>query len=174
MDACGFILISFCYSVSTNLPADKIFINMVSVSLWMTGTLPTALVGFWLIKDVGLMVATFLYVRQNTAVGKAVTDPLTTPLKVTPTLVSKVNTGLQFVTLSLGIVQPALAAALLADDMDTSLSLVWHALAGPVLPVLCWVTGFTSLVTVASYALGYSAFSVSDNAKNNDITNTKD
>ena len=68
--------------------ADKILINVLSVSLWYTGTLPTPLVGLWLVRDVVLMTATYRYVRAHTAAGLSVLDPLTTPLQVNPTTIS--------------------------------------------------------------------------------------
>jgi cardiolipin synthase len=126
--------------------ADKILINVLSLSLWYNGTLPTALVGLWLAKDVGLSVGAYSYVSRNTAQGKPVMDPLTTPLKVNPTVTSKVNTGLQFATLSLGILLPTYPG-------------VENGLMG-----LCWLTGLTTIASGFSY-LGYSAFTESGNPR---------
>lgn len=124
--------------------ADKVLINVLSVSLWYTGTLPTPLVGLWMLKDVTLMTATYRYVARNTGKGMDVTDPLTVPLKVNPTLTSKLNTALQFATLSVGIVHPLYPP--LAEGLTA----------------LCWVTGGTTLASVFSY-VGYSAFTESGN-----------
>ena len=132
---------------------------MLAVSLWVTGTLPAALVGLWLAKDVGLMTATYRHVAQNTLVGESVLD---TPLQVHPTTISKVNTCLQFTTLALGIGHPALvelaATSALADPTTTG-GLIVTALAGPTLPALCWVTGVTTVASLGSYVMGGSAFS---------------
>jgi len=130
--------------------ADKLLINILSVSLWVNGTLPTPVVGLWLLKDVVLMTATVIHVKSNTAKGLAVADPVTTPLKVQPTNISKINTALQFVTLAVGIVHPVAAAA-----AESALLVV--VLPEYVLPALCWLTGATTLASLGSY-LGHSAF----------------
>jgi cardiolipin synthase len=126
--------------------ADKILINVLSLSLWYNGALPTVLVGLWLAKDVGLTVGAYSYVARNTLQGKPVMDPLTTPLKVNPTVMSKVNTGLQFATLSLGILLPI------------------HPGVESGLVSLCWLTGLTTIASGFSY-LGYSAFTESGNPR---------
>ena len=159
--------------------ADKILINVLSLSLWYTGTLPTPLVAVWLLKDAVLMTATYRYVAQQTSTARQqqqrvqesqessppqepppsppesrptndtnpddyyVVDPLTVPLKVNPTLTSKINTALQFVTLSVGIVHPLV-------PLPEALTL------------LCWTTGATTLASAFSY-VGYSAFTDSGN-----------
>jgi len=141
--------------------ADKILINVLSVSLWVTGTLPTPLVALWLAKDVALMTATYRYVQTRTKAGHAVSDPITTPLQVNPTTIAKVNTALQFGTLALAIVHPAL-------QVGVDASVVMQVLAGPALPALCWVTGATSLGSFASYAFtNHAAFVEVVKPKNN-------
>lgn len=86
--------------------ADKVIINVLAASLWHNGILPTPLVTLWLARDVAFMAVTYIYVRSNTGQGNWVADPITTPLKVEPTNISKINTGLQFLTLSIGLLQP--------------------------------------------------------------------
>lgn len=86
--------------------ADKLLINVLSLSLWYADILPTPLICLWLARDVGLMAATYLYVRSETKSGNWVVDPVTTPFKVEPTNISKVNTAFQFLTLSAGLLQP--------------------------------------------------------------------
>jgi phosphatidylglycerophosphate synthase len=86
--------------------ADKVLINVLSLSLWYADILPTPLICLWLARDVGLMVATYLYVRSETKSGNWVVDPMTTPFKVEPTKISKVNTSFQFLTLIFGLLQP--------------------------------------------------------------------
>jgi cardiolipin synthase (CMP-forming) len=124
--------------------ADKVIINVLSVSLCYTGTLPTPLVALWLVRDAGLTVGTYLYVARNTSSGQGVMDPWTTPLKVNPTVTSKVNTALQFATLSFAILAP------LYPGLEMALT------------TLCWGTGLTTVASGFSY-LGYSAFSASGN-----------
>jgi len=163
--------------VCVYVPADKILINVLSVSLWITGTLPTALMGLWLVRDVALMTATYRYVQSHTQAGKAVMDPLTTPLQVNPTTISKVNTALQFVTLAVGIVHPAvmeLSAAAATDSSSTNA--VVEFLAGPALPALCWTTGATTIGSFASYAFtNHAAFTevVRNQTNDGDDNNAK-
>jgi hypothetical protein len=124
-------------------------INALSVSLWVTGTLPTPLVGLWLIRDVGLVTATWMYVKRAQKDATVdLLDPVHSPIHIQPTTISKVNTALQFVTLAAGIVvqQPAEAGSTLAF------------LADPVVPALCWITGGTTVASALSY-VGHSAFS---------------
>jgi len=126
--------------------ADKIIINVLAASLWYNNILPTPLVSLWLLRDVAFMVGTYIYVRSNTGKGQWVADPVTTPLKVEPTMISKVNTGLQFLTLSIGLLQPI------------------YALVPPeALVLLCWLTGGTTIASIFSYA-GMSAFTNSGNS----------
>jgi cardiolipin synthase len=86
--------------------ADKALINVLAVSLWYVHILPAPLVLLWGLRDVGLVVGSYLHVQQNTSQGKWVIDPVTTPLQVQPTTISKVNTALQFLTLSVALIQP--------------------------------------------------------------------
>jgi cardiolipin synthase len=122
------------------LAADKLLINVLSVSLWIHGTLPTPLVTVWFIKDVVLLVGCYLYVKQNTQLGAFVIDPVTTPLQVQPTTISKMNTALQFGTIAIAICHP-----------------VFPIYDGTVLKTLCWVTGATTIASLGSY-YGHSAF----------------
>jgi len=115
--------------------ADKIIINVLSISLCYQGILPVELVGLWLARDIGLLGATYFYVfsSQTTKV-----DPLTIPLKVEPTMTGKVNTVLQFLTLGVGIVHPIY-------PMETALL------------SMTWITGATTIASGMSY-MDFSAF----------------
>jgi hypothetical protein len=88
----------------------------------VNGTLPTALVGLWLIRDVILMIATHQFVAQHTNPGMAVMDPVTVPIRVIPTTLSKINTAFQFITLVVGIVAipPPIMAVAVSSTTDTS------------------------------------------------------
>lgn len=86
--------------------ADKILINVLSVSLWYSDILPTPLILLWLGRDVVLMGATYFMVSNKTKSDQFVVDPLSTPLKVEPTNISKLNTAFQFLTLGVGLLQP--------------------------------------------------------------------
>jgi cardiolipin synthase len=104
--------------------ADKILINVLSVSLWHTAVLPTPLVVVWLGRDVALCIGTtYLYLNSS--------DKEKAP-QVHPTTISKINTTLQFVTLFYGIVTPLYPA---------------HE----TLNALCWITGATTCASMASY-----------------------
>lgn len=86
--------------------ADKIMVNALAASLWQVSLLPGPIVGIWLARDVGLIVTSFAAVSRATKKGNYVINPATTPLKVEPTMISKVNTVLQFLTISGGMAQP--------------------------------------------------------------------
>jgi cardiolipin synthase (CMP-forming) len=86
--------------------ADKIFINVLAGSLWYISILPTPLVILWLARDVALIYGAASYVRSHSDNAAHAYDPTVTPLKVTPTTLSKLNTALQFTTVGLGIVSP--------------------------------------------------------------------
>lgn len=89
--------------------ADKLLINVVAVSLCYTEVLPVPLIALWAMRDVGLCIGTYVVVSGRTKEGNFVIDPGTTPLQISATTISKINTGLQFLTLSLGVVQPVYA-----------------------------------------------------------------
>ena len=91
--------------------ADKIVINVLSLSLWYSDILPTPLIVLWLGRDVALTGATYLYVSAQTKAGRFVVDPVRTPLKVEPTTISKINTVFQFLTLGVGMLQPGVCGA---------------------------------------------------------------
>jgi phosphatidylglycerophosphate synthase len=86
--------------------ADKIFINVLAGSLWYISILPTPLVVLWLARDVALIYGAASYVRSHSDNAAHAYDPTVTPLKVNPTMLSKLNTALQFTTVGLGIVSP--------------------------------------------------------------------
>lgn len=125
--------------------ADKVLINIVAVSLWYVDILPTPLVALWFLRDLGLAVGTYMHVAQATEKGTWVIDPVTTPLQVSPTSTSKANTGLQFLTISVALVQPVF------DVVDPGL-----------LQSLCWLTGATTILSTLSY-INYNAFIESGN-----------
>lgn len=121
--------------------ADKFIINVLSASLWYVSLLPGPIVALWLVRDVGLLSTAYMFVANRTEPGKPVMDPSRTPLKVTPTFVSKVNTVLQFATISAGMAQPLFG-------------LPEEAVLG-----LCWVTAGTTVASGLSYLGGGSMVS---------------
>ena len=86
--------------------ADKIMINGLALSLGYVEILPAPLVMLWLARDVGLSVGTYWLVKSTKKEGEYTIDPGMTALKVEPSTISKVNTGLQFLTLGAGLIQP--------------------------------------------------------------------
>ena len=66
-------------------------------------------------------------------------DPLTVPIKVQPTLTSKVNTALQFAVLAMATIHPLY-------NLE------------PYLGYLCWTTAGTTILALTSY-MGYRGFS---------------
>ena len=84
---------------------DKVIINILAFSLYSQSIIPLWAAGLWLARDIGLITTTYWFVRNQTdlKVDQAVIDPGRTPLKVKPTMISKVNTVLQFATIGGGI-----------------------------------------------------------------------
>jgi cardiolipin synthase len=120
--------------------ADKLLINVLSLSLWHVNILPTPLIVLWLARDVGLMVATYTLVRSQTKSGDWVVDPVTTPFQVEPTNISKVNTALQFLTILFGLLQPPLDYYIPSGALEGT----------------CWITGATTIASGYSYIGGAS------------------
>jgi len=118
--------------------ADKFMVNTLAVSLWYTALLPGPMVGIWLARDVGLIATSFVFVANRTKGDEFVMNPSTTPLKVQPSMISKVNTVLQFLTISSGMAQPLL-------ELEPSIVLG-----------LCWITGGTTILSGLGYVGGES------------------
>jgi cardiolipin synthase (CMP-forming) len=117
--------------------ADKVLINGLAVSLWYVNILPTPLIVLWATKDVLLLSGTAWYLHQEQHTINFLSNSIATkPLTVTPSLLGKVNTGLQFTTLLVGILTPV------------------TVLPPTLLPGLCWVTGATTIGSVLSYTGG--------------------
>lgn len=134
--------------------ADKVFISSLSLTLWYTETLPGALVGLWVARDVGIVFSVYYLVKQETlkklgsgnTTNYAVMDPQNTPLKVQASLLSKINTSLQIGLIALGIAGEVPAVEIDADLMS----------------FLCWVTAGTTIGSTIGY-FGGSAFRKSGN-----------
>jgi phosphatidylglycerophosphate synthase len=160
--------------------ADKIFINSIAVSLWYAPMplIPGPVVALWLMKDVVLMGATYQYVAARTEPGRPVMDPVSTPLQVSPTTTSKVNTVLQFSVLMLALMVGGESAssgavdlinmttAMVPNSSNSSLLSVaegqlYDLFSGELhrmLPPLCTFSAITTIASMTSY-LGFSAFS---------------
>lgn len=146
--------------------ADKVLVNSMAVTLWWTGTLPGALVGLWLVRDVVMVGAVYSMVRlrsikeaekagrsdkgdtiQRNNKKIAVMDPRQTPLKVEASTLSKVNTTLQIGLIALGISGDLIFVGGLHEG---------------VMPVLCWMTAGTTILSSVGY-LDFSAMKKSGN-----------
>ena len=107
--------------------ADKILINTVATALGIVGTLPVPLVALWWAKDVLLIGGTYRRIRAVRPQAQRlwhVLDPLRIPLSIEPTLLSKVNTAGQFVTLAVALVDPTNATVLPGLEMGTAVTTV--------------------------------------------------
>ena len=115
----GYIARRFNYStvLGTYLDpfADKMLIGVMSITLWYTEALPSALVGLWIVRDIGMFSSAYWMVRTETmkrsrnnkdpekSESIAIMNPTNTPLKVEANFLSKVNTTLQVGLIALGI-----------------------------------------------------------------------
>jgi len=117
--------------------ADKVLINSVAVSLCYCGILPTPLIFIWASKDVILLGGMGFYLlKDQRTINFFHNSVATKPLTVTPSMLGKINTGLQFATLAVGILTPVIPYYLSESFLLQS---------------LCLVTGTSSIVTVISY-----------------------
>ena len=90
--------------------ADKAFLNALGISLCYSGVLPTPLVTVWVTKDILLLSGTawFLY-KKHGNISILSNSVAKEPLKVTPSMIAKVNTTLQFSTLVAGLLFPVVS-----------------------------------------------------------------
>jgi cardiolipin synthase len=87
--------------------ADKAFVNTLGISLWYSGILPTPLIVLWATKDVMLLSGTAWYLYQKHGSVSFLNNSIAKePLKVTPSMLAKINTTLQFSTLMVGLISP--------------------------------------------------------------------
>ena len=87
--------------------ADKAFVNTLGISLWYSGILPTPLIFLWATKDIMLLSGTAWYLYQKHGSVSFVNNSISNePLQVTPSMIAKVNTTLQFSTLVVGLISP--------------------------------------------------------------------
>lgn len=141
--------------------ADKILINSISFSLSYVDILPWWSSGLWFGRDLLLVGMSYrLAAIAARGRGHAVADPSQTPLKVSPTMISKVNTLFQFgtigVALSLGAV----------GEIGYSLSLGYATFG--LVESLTYVTASTTILSGLSYVDGKSMIK-SGNSKDEEI-----
>jgi len=118
--------------------ADKFFISVISCTMWYVDILPGALVGLWIVRDVGIVGSVYWLVQKETVRMRdsdttsesnnnhqqqfAVMDPTNTPLKVRASMLSKINTTLQIGLIALGIASEVPFINISPDLMTT---LIW-------------------------------------------------
>ncbi len=84
--------------------ADKILINSIAFSLSYVSIIPYWSFALWFGRDVLLVGMSYRAARiAARGRGHAVADPERTPLKIQPTMISKVNTVMQFGTIGVGL-----------------------------------------------------------------------
>uniref|UniRef100_A0A0N4ZQY9 cardiolipin synthase (CMP-forming) n=1 Tax=Parastrongyloides trichosuri TaxID=131310 RepID=A0A0N4ZQY9_PARTI len=120
--------------------ADKFLISVLFVSLTYTSLIPWQLTGLVLTRDISLIVGGFIkryQILQKPITFKRFFDPSTDPVRMLPTLMSKINT-----TLQLSLVAFSLAAP------------VFNFTNHPALTALCWATAYTTLHSGLQYIGG--------------------
>mmetsp|Transcript_16626 Transcript_16626/g.31493 ORF Transcript_16626/g.31493 Transcript_16626/m.31493 type:complete len:177 (+) Transcript_16626:357-887(+) len=134
--------------------ADKIFINSIALSLSYSHILPWWCTGLWLGRDViliGMAYRTAAIASKGS--GNNVADPSSTPLKIKPSMMSKVNTLFQFCTIWTGL---GCAAVGYQDVLFSSLVLVHdqHYLSISPMDGLCIATCGTTILSGLGYLDG--------------------
>ncbi len=137
--------------------ADKILINSIALSLAHVDILPLWCAGLWLGRDV-LLIGTGYRMNAIASRGKdhAVMDPSKTTMEVKPTMISKINTVLQFgtIALSLGMATTVPVAAdfhTVQSTIDLGMLGHWNAVQGA-----CYLTSCTTILSGLSYIDGKS------------------
>jgi len=152
--------------------ADKFTITVISICLAYKELLPMDVVSIWILRDIVMMTFTGYYVRKSkqqkltettgkrgdldtrmsiAALSRWAVE--TTPLKVKPSELSKINTTLQFAAMAAGICQP-----------------LFGILTAVQLNYFCWLTAATTVSSSFTY-IGGNAFT---KEANNDETSTND
>ena len=129
--------------------ADKIFINSIAMSLSYNAILPMWSVALWVGRDV-LLIATSFRLAAIAAKGRghAIVDPSRTPLKVTPTMISKINTLFQFGTLGVALSVGAIG------DVGYDLNLGYATIG--LVDASTYITATTTILSGLSYIDGKS------------------
>jgi cardiolipin synthase len=138
--------------------ADKIFINGIALSLSYTNIIPLWCTSLWLGRDVlliGMAYRTAAIASQGS--GNNVVDPASTPLKIKPSMISKVNTLFQFGTIWTGL---GCAALGYQDVFSSSVLLTgggggeWYDWSISPMEGLCIVTCGTTILSGLGYLDG--------------------
>uniref|UniRef100_A0A914XDW6 cardiolipin synthase (CMP-forming) n=1 Tax=Plectus sambesii TaxID=2011161 RepID=A0A914XDW6_9BILA len=117
--------------------ADKLLVSILFLSLTYVNLIPLALTGLIILRDVCLLAAGFIMRYKTLEPPKTIVryfDPSISMMRIKPTGISKINTGLQLILV---------AASLAAPVFD----FVGH----PLLQGLCWLTAGTTLYSGLNY-----------------------
>lgn len=131
--------------------ADKIFINGIAFSLTYSHILPWWCTSLWLGRDViliGMAYRTVALATQGS--GNNVADPSSTPLKIKPLMISKVNTLFQFGTIWTGL---GCMAVGYQDMLFSSMAVVGEWSLSP-MDGLCMVSCGTTVLSGLGYMDG--------------------
>jgi cardiolipin synthase len=137
--------------------ADKIFINSIAISLGVAEIIPLWCSALWLGRDV-LLVGMAYRTAAVASRGKGynVVDPSRTPLKIEPSMISRVNTVLQFGSIWGGVSMAAFG------DISTLGQISLGTLSFTPIEGICYVASGTTVLSGLGYLDG-SAMTKSDN-----------
>ncbi|KAL6254884.1 hypothetical protein P5V15_014226 [Pogonomyrmex californicus] len=124
--------------------ADKLLIGTLFLSLAWVGLIPVPLTCLVITRDVVLVTAASYIRYRSLPPPKTLAryfDPTYATVQLAPTLISKLNTGMQ-----LFLVAGTLAAP------------VYHFIDHPILQYLCYITAFTTIAGGVSYLLSKDTY----------------
>ncbi len=129
--------------------ADKILINSIAISLSYADILPIWSSALWLGRDVILVGMTYrVAAAAAKGMGYAIADPAKTPLKISPTMISKANTMFQFGTIGVALSLGAIC------EVGYSLNFGYSSFG--LVESLSYVTATTTILSGLSYMDGKS------------------
>jgi len=131
--------------------ADKMFINSIAISLGYAEIIPLWCAGLWFGRDVLLIGMAYRTVAIATrGTGHNVADPSKFPLKIEPSMSSKINTVLQFGTISAGLGLAAMGDACVVAPISLGFMSV-----GPI-EGMCYITCGTTVLSGLGYLDGHA------------------
>lgn len=126
--------------------ADKLLIGSLVISMGFGELLPWWLAGTVLFRDVFLLAAGFVIRYISLPPPKTLTryfDATYVTAQLEPTLVSKINTGVQLATIGISLGAP-----------------IWNYIGHPALLGLWYLTGTTTVAAALSYILNKNTFKI--------------
>ncbi len=143
--------------------ADKIFINGIAISLGYANIIPIWCAGVWLGRDV-LLIGMAYRAAAIASEGKGynVADPSRTPLKIEPSMISRINTVLQF-----GTIWAGLGFAAMGGEHSSALGTICvfgGSLTMTPVEVMCYIACGTTVYSGIGYLDG-TAMTKSNNNK---------